>query len=87
MHTGSLTRKGRSIIRDKLRANNIHSRITTVRRSYDSALKRILLDPSEKQEPYTAPGDYDMQGLVGNNKITVSTIKSPPKYSFSKADL
>ena len=35
-------------------------------------------------EPYTAPGDYDIQTLVGTRKAIPSNIKTPPGFSFNK---
>eukprot|EP00347_Sterkiella_histriomuscorum_P010143 403377436 len=36
-------------------------------------------------EPYTAPGDYEIEKITGNRQIVQSNIKSQPKYSFSKS--
>jgi hypothetical protein len=34
-----------------------------------------------------APGDYNVPGLVGNNDIVYSHIKTPPGFTFSKTGL
>jgi hypothetical protein len=35
-------------------------------------------------EPYTNPGDYNVPLIVGNKSIVISSIKTPPQYSFQK---
>lgn len=35
-------------------------------------------------EPYTSPGDYDVPKLMGNKSILLSSIKTPPQFSFQK---
>lgn len=36
-------------------------------------------------EPYTAPGDYNVPKLMGNKSIIVSSMKTPPHYTFTKS--
>lgn len=35
-------------------------------------------------EPYTNPGDYNVPLIVGNKSIVISSIKTPPHFSFQK---
>jgi hypothetical protein len=35
-------------------------------------------------EPYTCPGDYDVPKLIGNKSIVISSIKTPPQFTFTK---
>jgi len=35
-------------------------------------------------EPYTSPGDYDVPNLIGSRQIVISSIKTPPQFTFTK---
>ena len=35
-------------------------------------------------EPYTSPGDYNVPKLMGNKSIVISSIKTPPQFTFMK---
>jgi len=37
-----------------------------------------------QNEPYTSPGDYEIPKIVGNKQIVISSIKTPPHYTFQR---
>eukprot|EP00347_Sterkiella_histriomuscorum_P000638 403375076 len=46
--------------------------------------RNYKVDYSTISEPYRSPGDYEIPQLIGNDQISLSTLKTPPGFSFPK---
>jgi hypothetical protein len=83
-----------------MKSSKVTSGKNTFRKIVESAVKSTLhsksprkqnLSPNRGQvgynsnfEPYTNPGDYNVPLIVGNKSIVISSIKTPPHFSFQK---
>jgi len=61
----------------------VHVNLLEKRRSFDQNDTRSQ-GISSQMEPYTSPGDYDVPKLIGNKSIVISSIKTPPQFTFTK---
>lgn len=48
--------------------------------------KPLIQNLNATLEPYTSPGDYNVPHLLGNKKISIAGIKTPPQFTFAKSN-